>query len=119
MIDRLASIRRRQARRQARTRAQIARQPNRRPRLSVHISRRHIRAQVIDDQAGRTRIFVSTLKSPAAGSLTAKAEAVGKQVGQLCQKSGIESVNFDRGRRLYHGRIKALAEAARAEGLKF
>ena len=119
MIDRLAPIRQRQVRRRARTRAQITRQPNQRPRLSVHISRRHIRAQVIDDQAGQTKIFVSTLKDSKAGNLTAKAEAVGKQVGQLCQKAKIEAVNFDRGGRLYHGRIKALAEAARSEGLKF
>ena len=119
MIDRLAPIRQRQARRQARTRTQMARQPNQRPRLSVHISGRHIRAQVIDDRSGQTKIFVSTLKEPVIGSLTTKAEAVGKQVGQLCKKAGIEAVNFDRGRRLYHGRIKALAEAARAEGLKF
>lgn len=119
MIDRLASIRRRQIRRQHRTRAQLSRQPNQRPRLSVHISRRHVRAQIIDDQLGQTKVFVSTLKEAPSGSLTTKAESVGKQVGQLCKKAGIETVNFDRGSRLYHGRIKALAEAARAEGLKF
>lgn len=119
MIDRLEQIRRRQARRQYRTRTRLAAQPNQHPRLSVHISRRHIRAQVIDDQSGQTKVFVSTLKEPAAGSLTAKAQAVGQKVGQDCQKAGIKTVNFDRGRRLYHGRIKALAEAARSEGLKF
>ncbi len=119
MIDRLVSVRHRQIRRQHRTRTQLARQPNLRPRLSVHISHRHVRAQVIDDQLGQTKVFVSTLKDTPAGSLTVKAEVVGKQVGQLCRQAGIEAVNFDRGPRLYHGRVKALAEAARAEGLKF
>ena len=119
MIDRLVSVRYRQDRRQHRTRTQLARQPNQRPRLSVHISRRHVRAQVIDDQLGQTKVFVSTLKDAPTGNLTSKAETVGKQVAQLCLKAGIKTVNFDRGPRLYHGRVKALAEAARAEGLKF
>ncbi len=119
MIDRLAPIRQRRRRRQHRTRARLACQPNQRPRLSVHISSRHIRAQVVDDQTGQTRVFASTLKEAPAGSLTVKAQAVGQQVGQRCLQVGIKAVNLDRGRRLYHGRVKALAEAARAEGLKF
>ena len=119
MIDRLIPIRQRRQRRVHRTRSQLNRQPNQRPRLSVHISRRHIRAQIIDDRTGRTRVFVSTLKQAPAGNLTAKAEAIGQAVGQNCLKAGIGAVNFDRGGRLYHGRIKALAEAARGTGLKF
>lgn len=119
MIDRLVTIRQRRQRRIHRTRSQLSRQSNQRPRLSVHISRRHIRAQVIDDRAGQTRIFVSTLKQAAGDNLTAKAAAVGQTVGQRCLDAGIKSVNFDRGGRLYHGRIKALAEAARSAGLKF
>lgn len=119
MIDRLALIRSQRCRRIHRTRNRLGRQPNQRPRLSVHISRRHIRAQVIDDSAGRTRVFVSSLKQDGGGCLTARASAVGATVGQRCLAAGIKSVNFDRGGRLYHGRVKALAEAAREAGLQF
>src|SRR6266568_3176129 len=82
-----------------------------RPRLAVFRSNKHIYAQVIDDAKGTTLT--------AASSLEADAKAVGKLVGERAKARGIDAVLFDRGGYLYHGRVKALAEAAREAGLKF
>ncbi len=91
-----------------------------RPRLSVYRSLNHIYAQVIDDGQGRTLAAASSVHAKLAtgGNLQA-AEEVGKQVAERAQAAGIKQVVFDRGGYLYHGRIKALADAARAAGLDF
>ena len=95
-----------------------------RPRLCVYRSLNHIYAQVVDDLVGKTLVCASTLDkeirsdTSKAGNVAA-AKAVGKKVAERAIAKGIESVVFDRGGYLYHGRIKALAEAAREGGLKF
>ena len=91
-----------------------------RPRLNVYRSLGHIYAQVIDDQKGETLVSASTLalKVKTGGNLAA-AKEIGKAVAELAVKQGIKKVVFDRGGYLYHGRIKALAEAAREAGLEF
>ena len=95
-----------------------------RPRLAVFRSDKHIYAQVIDDATGRTVAHVSTLDKDLRGSVkrggnVAAAKAVGSAIALRLKGKGIVSVVFDRGGYLYHGRIKALAEAAREAGLKF
>jgi large subunit ribosomal protein L18 len=95
-----------------------------RPRLCVYRSLNHIYAQVVDDLEGKTLVSASTLDKEIRSSLqqagnVAAAKAVGKMVAQRAIAKGIESVVFDRGGYLYHGRVKALAEAAREGGLKF
>jgi large subunit ribosomal protein L18 len=91
-----------------------------RPRLNVYRSLNHIYAQVIDDQKGETLVSASTLslKSKTGGNV-ASAKEIGKAVAELAVKQGIKKVVFDRGGFLYHGRIKALADAAREAGLEF
>jgi large subunit ribosomal protein L18 len=95
-----------------------------RPRLAVFRSNKHIYVQIIDDSKGSTLIAASTLdvdakKDLKGGGNVAAAKAVGKLVAERAKAKGIETVLFDRGGYLYHGRIKALAEAAREAGLKF
>ena len=93
-----------------------------RARLSVHRSGRHIYAQVIDDEAGKTLVAASTLEKDArgqTGATTDAASAVGKVISERAKKAGVTKVVFDRGGFLYHGRVKALAEAAREGGLEF
>jgi large subunit ribosomal protein L18 len=97
-----------------------------RPRLNIYRSLNHIYAQVIDDSKGVTIVSASTAaarteaqsKKKAGGNL-ASAKEVGKLVAQRAQEKGVKQVVFDRGGYLYHGRIKALAEAAREAGLEF
>jgi large subunit ribosomal protein L18 len=91
-----------------------------RPRLNVYRSLGHIYAQVIDDQKGETLVSASTLalKVKTGGNLAA-AKEIGKAVAEKAAEKGIKKVVFDRGGYLYHGRIKALAEAAREAGLEF
>ena len=110
--------------RQSRTRTSIRRADTGRPRLSVHRSSMHIYAQVIDDAAGTTLAAASTLDKELKGQLKsganqAAAKAVGKLIASRASAKGVSEVVFDRGRYLYHGRVKALAEAAREGGLKF
>jgi len=95
-----------------------------RPRLCVFRSLAHIYAQVVDDRQGTTLVSASTLESEVhgekkkAGNIAA-AKLVGKAIAERAKAKGIEAVVFDRGGYIYHGRVKALAEAARESGLKF
>jgi len=96
-----------------------------RPRLSVFRSDKHIYAQVIDDLAGKTLVAVASTKAEARGAELknggniAAAKAMGKAIAEKAKAAGITRVAFDRGGRQYHGRIKALADAAREGGLQF
>ncbi len=91
-----------------------------RPRLSVYISNTHVSAQIIDDTAHATLVAVSTVgNKKATGTMTEKAAWVGTEVAKKAVAKKITKVSFDRGGRKYHGRVKALAEAARQNGLEF
>ena len=95
-----------------------------RPRLCVHRSSRHIRAQVVDDTAGHTLVSASSLDKEVraairGGGNIAASKVVGKVIADRARAKGIEQVVFDRGGYQYHGRVQALAEAAREAGLKF
>jgi len=111
-------------RRQRRNRHNLSKAANGRPRLSVHRSDKHIYAQVIDDRDGKTLAAASTVDKSLRSSLKSganieAAKAVGKLVAERASKAGVKEVVFDRGGYIYHGRIKALAEAAREGGLSF
>jgi large subunit ribosomal protein L18 len=106
-----------------RVRTKLAGTPER-PRLSVYRSLNHIYAQVIDDRTGRTLVWASSLdkemrKQLKGGGNVAASKVVGKAIAERARAAGIEQVVFDRGGYKYHGRIQALAEAAREAGLKF
>ena len=105
--------------RRARVRAKISGTAER-PRLTVSVTNRHITAQLIDDVAGRTLGYVTTVKAAeATGTMTEKATWVGTQIGAAAKKAKITAVVFDRAGRIYHGRLAALATAARESGLEF
>jgi large subunit ribosomal protein L18 len=111
-------------RRQGRVRAALRRTAGQRQRLSVFRSSKHIYAQVIDDDHGTTLASASSIEKAMrdgqkTGASVAAAKAVGKLIAERAQHKGIKDVVFDRGAYLYHGRIKALAEAAREGGLDF
>ena len=109
-------------RRRRRVRTALRAKGGMRPRLSVHRSGRHIYAQVIDDEAGRTVAAASTLDKDVRGTTGATADAaaqVGKRVAERAKAAGVTQVVFDRGGFLFHGRVKALADAAREGGLEF
>jgi large subunit ribosomal protein L18 len=110
--------------RRTRVRKQIAARGNLRPRLSVFRSSKNIYAQVIDDARGTTIVAASSLDQTfktdkKKGTDKAAAAAVGKLVAERAIKAGIKDVVFDRGSYLFHGRVKALADAAREGGLNF
>ncbi|MGN6448368.1 MAG: 50S ribosomal protein L18 [Brucella intermedia] len=112
------------AKRANRVRRHLKSVANGRPRLSVHRSSKNIYVQVIDDVAGKTLASASTLDTDLRSSLktgadTAAAAAVGKLIAERAVKAGVKDVVFDRGAFIYHGRVKALAEAARESGLSF
>ena len=88
-----------------------------RPRLAVYRSNRHIYAQLVDDLTARTMAAASDLDS-AQGDKTARAKEVGKAIAERAKAAGVERVVFDRGGRLYHGRVRAVAEGAREAGLQ-
>ena len=90
-----------------------------RPRLSVHISNKHITAQIIDDDKSTTLVYATTVGSKATGSKSELAAKIGKEIADKAKKAKIKAVVFDRGAKLYAGRMSALAEAARKEGLEF
>ncbi|MCY4547852.1 MAG: 50S ribosomal protein L18 [Defluviicoccus sp.] len=111
-------------RRRARVRRRLRRRNTDRPRLSVFRSNKNISAQVIDDRAGRTLAAASSLEKELRASLDSGADMeaaaqVGKLVAERALAGGVTEVVFDRGSYLYHGRVKALAEAARESGLAF
>jgi large subunit ribosomal protein L18 len=110
------------ARRKQRVRLALRRSAGGRPRLSVFRSSKHIYAQVIDDQKGETLASASSLEKEMRGNTGADidaAKAVGKLLAERAVKNGVTEVVFDRGGYLYHGRVKALADAARESGLSF
>ncbi len=113
-----------QERRRSRLRFQLRRKSGGRPRLSVFRSGKHIYAQVIDDSVGRTLAAASSMDRALRDGLRTGADkdaaaAVGKLVAERALAAGVTAVVFDRGAYLYHGRVKALAEAAREGGLAF
>ena len=115
---------RRRIRRRRRTRSGLKTRSGGTPRLSVFRSGKHIYAQVIDDVRGLTLAAASTLDGDLRGKLRTGADkdaagTVGKIIAERACAAGVESVVFDRGAYRYHGRVKALAEAARESGLKF
>lgn len=91
-----------------------------RPRLTVFISNANVTAQIIDDSRHQTLAYVTSVgNKAAAGTMTERAVIIGAEIAKKAKAAKIKRVVFDRNGRLYHGRIKALAEAARAEGLEF
>ena len=120
----MATVADRTARRTAKVRRNVKRAAGGRARLSVFRSSKHIYAQVIDDDKSETVASASSLEKDMrtglkTGANIAAAKAVGKLVAERASAKGIKEVVFDRGGYLYHGRVKALADAARASGLKF
>ncbi len=120
----MANSRQLYERRKTRVRNNIRKSMTSRPRLSVFRSGKHIYAQVIDDAKGVTVAAASTVDKEIRGSkaknaTVAAATEVGKLIAERAKKAGIEQVVFDRGGYRYHGRVKALADAARETGLKF
>ena len=110
-----------QTRRRTRLRYQLRQKSSGRPRLSVFRSGKHIYAQIIDDAAGRTVAAASTLVKgeKSLGANIDAAVKVGKDIAEKAKAAGITAVVFDRGGFLFHGRVKALADAAREGGLEF
>jgi len=110
--------------RKFRVRARLRRLPTERPRLSVHRSSNHIYAQVIDDHSARTIAAASTLDAGLKGEIKSganieAAKAVGRLVAERAKAAGVTDVRFDRGGYIFHGRVRALADAAREAGLNF
>jgi large subunit ribosomal protein L18 len=118
-MNRIASKLQNLRMRKARVRARVHGTAQR-PRLSVAITNRHISAQLIDDDAHITLAAVTTVgKKASSGTMTERAAEVGEQIAKVAKGKKISAVVFDRGGRLYHGRTKALADAARKGGLEF
>lgn len=90
-----------------------------RPRLCLRITNTHITTQVINDDDGKTIISATTVGSKATGTMTEKANILGTEIAKKAKAAKVSKVVLDRGSRLYHGRVKAFADAARAEGLEF
>ena len=107
-------------RRAARVRRRLKKNANGRPRLSVYRSDKNISVQIIDDATGTTLAAASSLEDRSVkGSNIEAAERIGKLIAERAQKAKVDTVVFDRGGYLFHGRVKALADAARSAGLKF
>ena len=106
-------------RRRRRVRTALKSRAGGKPRLSVHRTGRHIYAQIIDDAAGRTVAAASTLGVKNSGANVDAAVKVGQDIAAAAKKAGVTTVVFDRGGYLFHGRVKALADAAREGGLEF
>lgn len=116
-MDRLILKRKNALRRANRVRTVIAGTPER-PRLAVRLSHMHVSAQLIDDSSGRTLASATTVGQKTTGTMTEKAAMVGKDIAVKAAKQKISKATLDRGPKQYHGRIKALAEAAREAGLE-
>ena len=101
-----------------RTRAKIH-GTSERPRLTVHFSNVHITAQIIDDDKKTTLAYATTVGTKITGTMTEKAEKIGTEIAKKAKTAKVSKVVFDRGAKLYAGRMSALAEAARKEGLEF
>jgi large subunit ribosomal protein L18 len=119
----MSQINRKASRRRvhARIRKKVAGTPAR-PRLAVHFSNQHVYAQVIDDLAGRTLAAASTAEKAVANTNSANikaAETIGALIAERAAAANVKAVVFDRGGHLYHGKVKALADAARNAGLDF
>jgi len=106
-------------RRRRRVRTALRSRAGGKPRLSVHRTGRHIYAQIIDDAQGKTLAAASTLGAKKSGANVDAAQQVGKDIAAAAKKAGVSTVVFDRGGFLFHGRVKALADAAREGGLEF
>ena len=106
-------------RRRRRVRTALKSRAGGKPRLSVHRTGKHIYAQVIDDAAGKTVAAASTLGATGSGANVDAARQVGTDIAAAAKKAGVTNVVFDRGGFLFHGRVKALADAAREGGLEF
>lgn len=104
--------------RKSRVRAKVSGTAER-PRLSVYISNMHVSAQLIDDAAGKTLAAATTVGAKIKGTMTEKCAIVGTEIAKKAKKAKINAVVFDRNGRQYAGRLQALAEAARKEGLEF
>ena len=104
--------------RQGRIRAVVSGTPER-PRLHVFISNLHITAQIIDDTTHQTLASATTVGQKSTGTMTEKAVIIGTEIATKAKKAKITAVVFDRGGKLYHGRVAALADAARKSGLEF
>ena len=120
----MSNLNSRMGRRQGRVRGSLQRAAHGRKRLSVFRSSKHIYAQLIDDQHGATLVSASSLEKTAleglkTGASVDAAKAVGKLIAERAKEKGVKDVIFDRGGYLYHGRVKALADAAREAGLNF
>jgi large subunit ribosomal protein L18 len=120
----MATVADRTLRRTAKVRRNVRRAGGERARLSVFRSSKHIYAQLIDDASGRTVVSASSLEKDMRGALKTganidAAKAVGKLIAERASAKGIKQIVFDRGGYLYHGRVKALADAAREGGLDF
>lgn len=120
----MKSARNKKQRRAQRVRAKLRRVAEGKLRLSVARSLKNISAQIIDDERGVTLVSASTLEKDVLGSMASggnlqAAAEVGKALAERARKAGVEDVVFDRGGYLFHGRVKALADAAREGGLKF
>lgn len=119
MSNRLQKVTRNRLRRQNRVRSQVI-GTSERPRLSVNVSNRHIQAQIIDDSSHKTVAYISTVgKKDATGTMTERAAWVGAEIAKQAKTAKVTHVVFDRGSKLYHGRVAALADAARKSGLEF
>ena len=90
-----------------------------RPRLTVHISNLNVTAQIINDDTMSTLVYATTVGKKVTGTMSEKAAQIGTEIAKLAKKANISKVVFDRGSRLYAGRMSSLAEAARKEGLEF
>ena len=106
-------------RRRRRVRTALRARAGGKPRLSVHRTGRHIYAQIIEDKDGKALAAASTLGAKSSGANVDAATKVGKDIAAAAKKAGVTTVVFDRGGFLFHGRVKALADAAREGGLEF
>lgn len=118
-MDRLAHTLSRLQLRKNRIRSRIT-GTTERPRLSVHISNRHVSAQIIDDTKSKTVVSITTVgQKKVTGNMTEKAIWAGSEIAKKAKDAKIKRVVFDRGGHIFHGRVKALADAAREQGLEF